>query len=493
MTLSFCCWPAATPDHPQAHAASSCGRPSGGLRSSRIPDAESAEHFDADWQVGALFWTVFRRGVVGMIYGMPSQFARMQGNILNDECVPTYQTAKRDLAAAGDALLTPRSSVASPTWRQQRRHSLEAASAGHAASEAYFTPWQQPLPQQAHTLPVQGPHSSNGERRSAVQRQLLMDSCRQGDGAAAAVDPAAGPWPLQAMHSGSPPAAASRASAFYAPAQRVHSAELAAAEARADALEQKLSCAGSFIAQLLQPRGSGSVDAGRAADSQRRRHRHSNAAWPASAAADDDGLLHRLHALAAEAADVSRPAVDGAAPSRSGSISSRPSLQQHQLGKQHGRRSRLGTASRELPPWTLEPGAAAGSALPAAPGADDPDTCVGSGAHQQQRPGSPLAAMQEAVQQMGAVARRVRAAVQNPAGVRPTAAAAGGRAPALPGGPCSAGRDVRAATGLDGPGAVRTALVHARMDMAAAAHALAARGAEAQRLPSPFSPPLLGC
>lgn len=403
------------------------------------------------------------------------------------------QTAKRDLASAGDAFLTPRSSVASPTWRQQRRHSLEAASATEAPSEAYFTPSQQPLPQQARTLPMQDPRSSNGKRRSAVQRQLLMDSYCQSDGAAAAANPAAGPWPLQAMHSGSPPAAASRASAFYAPAQRVHSAELAAAEARADALEQKLSCAGSFIAQLLQPQGSGSVDAGCAADSQRRRHRHSNAEWPASAAADDDGLLHRLHALAAEAADFSRPADDGAAPSRSGSIGSRPSLQQHQLGRQHGRRSRLGTMSYELPSWAVEPNAAAGSALPAAPGADDPDTCFSSGAHQQQRPGSPLAAMQEAVQQMGAVARRVRAAVHTPAGVCPTEAATRGRASALPGGPCSAGRDGRAATGLDGPAAARTALVHARMDMAAATHALATRSAESQRLLSPFSPPLLGC
>ena len=404
------------------------------------------------------------------------------------------QMAKRDLAAAGDAFLTPRSSVASPTWRQQRRQSLEAAFAGEAASEAHFTPSQQPLPQQARTLLMQDPRSSNGKRRSAVQRQLLMDSYRQSDGAAAAVNPAAGPWPLQAMHSGSPPAAASRASAFYAPAQRVHSAELAAAEARADALEQKLSCAGGFIAQLLQPQGSGSVDAGRAADSQRRRHRHSNAEWPATAAADDTGLLHRLHALAAEAADASRPADAGAGPSRSSSIRSRASPQQQQQhGRQHGRRSRLGTVSRELPPWTLEPGAADGCASIAAPGAGDPDTCVGSGAHQQQRPSSPLAAMQEAVQQMGAVTRRVRAAVQNPASVRPTAVAAGGRAPALPGGPCSAGRDGCAAAGLDGPAAARTALVHARMDMATATHALATRSAESQRLLSPFSPPLLGC
>ena len=401
------------------------------------------------------------------------------------------QAAKRDLAAAGDAFLTPRSSIASPVRQQQRRHSLEAASAAEAAYEAYFTPLQQLSPPRASHLPVQQCRVSSDRQRSAVRRQLLMDSCHQRHTAATAAVDAADPWLLHTLHSGSPLAATSTASAFYQPAQREHSAELAAAEARADALEQKLSSAGSFSAELLLPQASRSVPAGRAPSSQSRRE--SIAGWPATAAAGDEGLLHRLQALATEAADVSRPADGRDSPPRSSSSRSSQQQQQQQHGRPRGCRSRLSTTSCELPPWSLKPGAAAGSTSPAVAGGDGPNTSGSNEAASRQRPGSPLAAMQQAVQQMGAVARRVRAATQNPVGERPTATAAGSCALTLPGSHCGARRDGCAATWPDAPTEARTALLHARMDMAAAAQALAARSAESERLASPYGPPMLGC
>lgn len=367
---------AGMPEHPQAQVASSCGHRSGGLRSSRIPDAaDSPDRFDAEWEA-----------------------------------------AKQHLTAAGDAYLTPRSSFASSVERQRRRHTAGAAP---AASEAYYTPRQQlspaqhsPVQQRSPPPSQQGSQMAAGatKRRSPTQRRLDMD-----DGSSGQRLPRYG---------------ASAAPAFE--------------EAR-----------------LRSP--------------------------PPAVA--DPGLLQRLQALAAEAADACSPPEGVAASGGTGGGSGRLSRREAALGQAGaGRRHRLSSVSQELPAWLADaepavgipPGAqchVAGIASGSNGTGGDCDACLSSLGRRQQRPSSPLTQMQVAVQQLSAAARRVRAHTMPQA--------------AVPLSPSGSAGSCASATGQASSAAARVALKRARMDMLSAVRSLEFRSCEAQQLLSPSKPPLL--
>lgn len=471
--------PAAIPDHPQAHVASSCGRPSGGLRSSRIPDANSPDRFGAvsiydctdciRHFIGSVRKTQHTIYMPSKVCFLPSYFFTLHWQSLFKQihrtciCSKDWEAAKRDLAAAGDLHLTPRSSMVSPEQRQRRRHTVGTPA---AASEAYYTPAQQLSPAAHGPLPP--PQGSAGRQRSPVQRQLVMDGAVAGGSAAAAA------W--WQSPSGSPPAAPYPSPAFREFPEavfRVASGELAAAEARAAALERQPSSAGSFIAQLLSPEGGG--NAADRVSPQLPQAARAAAESQIAAVAHANSLLQRLQSLASEAADASRLSC-GEVPLAHGSSSGAGQTPQ----PSRCRRSRLSTASREPPTWALGDGSAdaASCNLPQALRliANSGDACLSSLGRRPPRPDSPLAAMQDAVAQMSATARRVRASTALPADGQLSPAGSG----------CSP-------TGLDGSAAARVTLKRAKMDMLSAARALAARSSEAQRLLSPVQPPLLSC
>lgn len=366
---------AAMPEHPQAQVASSCGHRSGGLRSSRIPDAaDSPDRFDAEWEA-----------------------------------------AKRHLTMAGDVYLTPRSTFASPADRLQRRHTVGPAL---AASEAHYTPRQQLSPaqhspvQQSSPPPLQqGSQSAAGtaKRRSPAQRRLDMD------------DGSCGGSSSQRL----PRYGASAALAF----------------------EE---------AMLRSP----------------------------PPAVTDPGLLQRLQALAAEAAEACSPPEGVAASGSTGGGSGRFGGREAAFGQAGAsRRHRLSSVSQELPSWLADAEAvvgmrhaaghhAAGIEGGSSSGGGDGDACLSSLGRQQQRPSSPLTQMQEAVLQLSAAAKCVRANT-------------------MPLSPAGSAGSSASATGQASSAAARVALKRARIDMLSAVRSLEFRSCEAQQLLSPSKLPLL--